>query len=286
MEYILLACAVIIVICIIIMIRDINRFVVKRYELESDKISKDICFVVVSDLHNKSFGKDNYKLINAIDNLNPDYVLITGDILTGNRLVSYKPALEFIRRLSRKHKVIYGLGNHERRSEEFLDHDSNRYETYISKVREAGATVLVNDRYFLEDYNIYVYGIEIELKYYSKFRKKKMPSDYITSLLNTCDPDQYNIMLAHNPDYFEEYASWNPDLVLSGHVHGGIARLPLLGGVISPSYRLFPKYDGGLFKEKSSTMILSRGLGTHTLPVRFLNPGELPVVYIKKGKEL
>lgn len=286
MVYIILACAVIVVVCIAIVVRDINRFVLKRYELNSDKISKDICFAVVSDLHNKTFGKHNYKLINAIDKLAPDYVLITGDILTGNRMVSYEPAIGFIRQLSSKHRVIYALGNHERKSEEYKEGNSNKYETYIEKVKEAGVRVLVNDYVTLAEHNITIYGIEISLSYYSKFRKKNMSRAYISSLLSECEKEKYNILLAHNPDYFKEYALWQPDLVLSGHVHGGIMRLPVLGGVISPAYRLFPKYDGGRYEENGSTMILSRGLGTHTLPIRFLNPGELPVVYIKKGKEL
>ena len=66
--------------------------------------------------------------------------------------------------------------------------------------------------------------------------------------------------------------------MLSGHVHGGIMRLPLLGGVLSPSLRFFPKYDGGLFREGGSRMILGRGLGSHTIPVRVFNPGELVVI--------
>lgn len=85
-------------------------------------------------------------------------------------------------------------------------------------------------------------------------------------------------MIAHNPEYFPAYAEWGADLVLSGHVHGGLMRLPFLGGVIAPSMKLFPKYDGGVFEEHGSTMILSRGLGTHTLPIRIFNPGELVVI--------
>ena len=86
--------------------------------------------------------------------------------------------------------------------------------------------------------------------------------------------------MAHNPDYFEEYAAWGADLVLSGHVHGGMMRLPILGGVVSPAFKLFPKYDGGLFQQGKSTMILSRGLGMHTIPIRIFNPGELILLKI------
>ena len=102
-----------------------------------------------------------------------------------------------------------------------------------------------------------------------------MDQDYLASLIGRPDPDSFHILLAHNPDYFPRYAEWGADLVLSGHVHGGIMKLPLLGGVISPSLRLFPKYDGGLFEERNSRMILGRGLGSHTIPIRVFNPGEL-----------
>ena len=112
-----------------------------------------------------------------------------------------------------------------------------------------------------------------------------MAEDYLAGILGAPETDTYTILIAHNPDYFPEYAAWGADLVLSGHVHGGIARLPLLGGVLSPAYRLFPKYDGGMFRENNSIMILGRGLGTHTIPVRFLNPGELVVVELHKQGE-
>ena len=95
------------------------------------------------------------------------------------------------------------------------------------------------------------------------------------------DRSKCNILIAHNPDYFEEYAKWGADLVLSGHVHGGIMRLPFLGGVIAPSYKLFPKYDGGVFHIGKSTMLLGRGMGSHTIPFRFFNPGELYEVTLR-----
>ena len=96
--------------------------------------------------------------------------------------------------------------------------------------------------------------------------------------LGNPDRDRYSILLAHNPEHFQAYVSWGADLILSGHVHGGIIRLPFLGGVVSPAMKLFPKYDGGLFSQGNSHMVLSRGLGTHTIPVRINNKAELVVV--------
>ena len=73
--------------------------------------------------------------------------------------------------------------------------------------------------------------------------------------------------------------------MLSGHVHGGIIRLPFLGGVISPALILFPKYDGGKYDIADKTLILSRGLGTHSIPVRMFNPGEMVLIDLKKRSE-
>ena len=112
-------------------------------------------------------------------------------------------------------------------------------------------------------------------------KKGRMDAAYLKRLLGKPSAGEYNILIAHNPDYFPAYAEWGADLVLSGHVHGGIMRLPLLGGVLSPALRLFPKYDGGLFQEGGSTMILGRGLGSHTIPIRIFNPGELIVVTLE-----
>ena len=107
-----------------------------------------------------------------------------------------------------------------------------------------------------------------------------MTGAYLEKKLGRPDRSRFNILIAHNPSYFPAYAEFGADLVLSGHVHGGIARIPFLGGVISPALRLFPKYDGGRYREGESVMILGRGLGTHTIPVRFLNPGELVEVIV------
>ena len=110
-----------------------------------------------------------------------------------------------------------------------------------------------------------------------------MPAEYLTKILGEPRADACQILIAHNPLYFEEYAAWGADVVVSGHVHGGIMRLPLLGGVLSPNLSLFPKYDGGRFELGKSSLLLSRGLGTHTVPLRIFNPGELVVVEIVKG---
>ena len=113
-----------------------------------------------------------------------------------------------------------------------------------------------------------------------------MADDYVERKLGQADSRYFNILLAHNPMYFENYAKWQqPDLVLSGHVHGGLVRLPILGGVIAPNLHLFPKYDGGMFQKGDTTMIVSRGLGIHSVEFRMWNPAELVVIEITPAKD-
>ena len=123
-----------------------------------------------------------------------------------------------------------------------------------------------------------------------------MDDDYIESLVGKLEDDKYNILLAHNPDYFKHYNAYGSDLILSGHVHGGLIRLPLLRGVAHPGIRFFPKYSGGVYDDNGKfvryadsyvssknaviRLIVSCGIGFHTLPLRLFNPGELIFITI------
>ena len=100
---------------IVVMIIDGNRFHVVRYELVSSKIKKEHVFVVLSDLHNKEYGKNNEKLLKRIDELNPEAILIAGDILTAKPQKSYAVALDLLQKIATKYPIYYGMGNHETR---------------------------------------------------------------------------------------------------------------------------------------------------------------------------
>ena len=91
----------------------------------------------------------------------------------------------------------------------------------------------------------------------------------------------YNILVAHNPDYFGAYEKWGANLVLSGHNHGGLVRIPFIGGVISPRLHIFPKYTYGLYESSGTKMLLSNGLGSHSLKIRVNNIPEIVFIQIK-----
>ena len=107
-----------------------------------------------------------------------------------------------------------------------------------------------------------------------------MGSGVMDMHLGCADKDAFNLLIAHNPRYFKNYANWGADLVLSGHVHGGTVILPGGKPLIGTDFRLFPKYSGGLYEDGDARMIVSRGLGTHSIKVRINNKPELVVVKI------
>lgn len=280
---ILIAIAVIVVLLIVGVI-DGNRFVVVEQQFKMPKLKENCRFVMISDLHNKVYGNDNDKVIEVIGKADPDFILIAGDLVTSQVNEPVDVGIRFVNRLSKKYRIYYAPGNHESKLKYRPDHYGNKYDKLVKGIEHPNVTILNNETLILQRYGIALTGFELGLEYFKRFRKRNMPADYMESKLGKVNKAYCNILMAHNPQYFEEYAAWGADMVLAGHVHGGIMRLPLLGGVISPAYTLFPKYDGGIFHIGTSTMLLGRGMGSHTIQLRFFNPAELHVVDLVKGE--
>ena len=270
--------AVIAVFFLIVMAVDCNRFVIRSYKWRSEKLKKGGRIVLLSDLHNKSFGPGNEKLLAAVRGISPDLILIAGDMYTSEKNGDINTAVELICALAAEYPVFYGNGNHEQKTGLEPERYGEMYREFSERIEKAGVRHLVNEKIYLPVFNMDIYGLEIGWEYYGKFRYAGMKPSYLENLVGRPDKDRISVVIAHNPDYFDTYAGWGADLVVSGHVHGGLMRLPVLGGVISPAMKLFPKYDGGEFHKDGSTLVLGRGLGTHTLPIRIFNPGEVVVI--------
>jgi len=281
--YILWTVAVILVLFFIgVIIRDSNRFHRVSYRIIANEIKENFHFVFLSDLHNKQYGENQEKLLAAIDEIGPEAVVIGGDLLTARPGEALQPALDLVQRLQDKYPVYYANGNHEYRLELYPDVYGDMGDRYEEGLQKIGIDRLKNESAFLEEKNIQITGCEIDKGFYKRFRKEPMEPGYLDEILPIKREGYYQLLLAHNPDYFDEYASWGADLTLSGHVHGGVVRLPFLGGVLSTNFTLFPHYDGGLFEKWEKTMIISRGLGAHTIPLRMFNPGELIEITLEK----
>ena len=267
------------IIFIWVILYDSNRFVVREHRVADRRIKKQARAVVLADLHNKRYGRENERLLEAIRGQNPDFILVAGDLVTAKPRRSLEPAIQLLKELARDYPIYYGNGNHEYRMKLYPKTYGDMASRYGQALSELGIEPLVNSRMVLAEHGMAVCGVEIGRELYRRFRIQKMPEDYMTDMLGQAPKDLFTVLLAHNPDYFPQYAAWGADLVLSGHVHGGVVRIPFLNrGVLSPGLRLFPKYDGGIFKEGKSTMVLSRGLGMHTIYIRLFNPAELWVV--------
>lgn len=265
-------------ICLLIVgIIDNHRFRVVEQTIELSGIKKDFRFVLISDLHNHVYGKDNQIVVEKIRAAKPDFVMIAGDLITSRVSESTKPGEELVNAICREFPVYYGMGNHETKMKNYPAF-GDTFQRMIQNISNENMHILMNESVYLEDYHVRITGLELPRYFFSKFKTRFFSVDMMNGFVGEADPECCNVLIAHNPDYFPYYAKWGADLVLSGHVHGGIMKLPVLGGVISPSYVLFPKYDGGIYKEGKSTMFLGRGMGAHTLPFRFFNPGELYIV--------
>lgn len=260
---------------------DGNRFVTVREEFVLPGLSQECRFVLISDLHNKVYGDRNDKVIAAIQKINPDFIILAGDLVTSQVREDMTPGIELVNTLSKKYKIYYGLGNHESKMQRESDRFGGKFDALMRAVSGQNVRVLQNESVNLPEYNIRLTGLDLDLDYFAHFKIRKLRDHYLQETLPRYDETKCNLLIAHNPDYFEDYARWGAQLVLSGHVHGGIMRLPFLGGVIAPSYKLFPKYDGGVFQCGKAFMLLGRGMGSHTIPLRFFNPAQLYDVVLK-----
>lgn len=262
-----------------VMLYDSNRFVVRTHAVTDRRIKKPCRAVLLTDLHNKQYGKNNEKLLAAIREAQPDFIFVAGDLLTANTKESFEPALQLMASLAKEYPVYYANGNHEQRLTTAREIYRDMASRYTAGLKSAGVELMVNSHCDLPELGIVIYGAEIDMEYYKKLHVGAMDPDYLPGILGQAPKDAFTVLLAHNPDYFPQYAAWGAALTLSGHVHGGVARVPFWGkGFIAPTWRIFPKYDGGVFHEGEATMVLSRGLGSHTIPVRLFNPGELWVI--------
>ncbi|MDE6619787.1 MAG: metallophosphoesterase [Lachnospiraceae bacterium] len=260
---------------------DGNRFVTVREDFVLPGLSKECRFVLISDLHNKVYGDKNDKVIRSIRKIDPDFIILAGDLVTSQASEDMTPGIELVNALSQKYKIYYALGNHESKIQKETDRFGDQFDRLMKAISGENVHILQNESVNLPEYNIRITGLDLDLDYFAHFRIKKMKENYLQETLPRYDSGKCNILIAHNPDYFEDYAGWGAQMVLSGHVHGGIMRLPFLGGVIAPTYKIFPKYDGGVFRHGKAVMLLGRGMGSHTLPFRFFNPAELYDVTIK-----
>jgi len=230
-----------------------NLLVTKRYKVD---FCKDKKVVFVSDFHIGRFDTLRLRrIVRKINQLNPDLVLSGGDFVKGYSGKSTMPIERISKELGNINApLVTVLGNHDVMYDKFS----------VKNALEAeGITVLDNSAVKIDDITIAGVGdnrVDI--------------SQINTALENT---EGVKILVSHTPDVYYDVKQ-DVDLILAGHVHGGQVRVPFVGALICPSkYRT--KFSCGDFKETQNRMIVTRGLGTSILNVRFCDIPEIIVLY-------
>jgi uncharacterized protein len=269
-----------------------------KYTVSSDRLPKKLentSFVLLADLHNRTFGKNNERLIKQIDNLKPDFVIMAGDMVNKKDICYPGSTFTLVEQLTKHYKVYYAYGNHEQKLErigrdtvsEWTKEEKKYNSTWVefrTRLEKAGVFFLDNNSTLLPLHSdlLRITGVSLEHDFFEFNSTKKLQVEDMRKLVGESSKDNFQLLIAHNPIHFKAYAVWGADLTLSGHLHGGMMRLPGIGGVISPQAKFFPKYDKGMYKEGASHLIVSRGLGSHSIMPRLFNIPELVYVTLKK----
>lgn len=264
------------------LIREQKNFTVTEYMIRDRKLDlydkKTVVFL--SDLHNHVYGKENDELLESIRKIAPDYIFIGGDMLVGKDGCGFEPALNFVKQLPQIAPVYYGNGNHEQRMKEEPEEYSVSFVKYQQELLKAGVHFLENESAVFNWNNtkVRLTGLEIPRRCYKHFKKEALYQEEIVERIGKSKTEFYEILLAHNPSYMDKYLEWGADLTLSGHLHGGLVRIPGVAGAISPSFEIFPKYSGDHYQNGEQQIVVSKGLGMHTFKIRLLNPAEVVVL--------
>lgn len=245
------------------------------YHLYSSKIhgAQTTRLVVLSDLHNREFGQNNKDLTEQIQVLKPDLIVIAGDMVNADN-DNLDIILNLCEKLVKIAPVYYSPGNHE---------SHLLYEKNIpleEKLDEKGVHVLVNraESVVIHRTPFLVGGLTTAPEGYLEYGEEFV-REYEKS-------DEFKLLISHYPSlYYEALADSEIDLGICGHYHGGVVRIPGIGGLYHGDTGFFPKYSGGMYTLPSSTVFVSRGMGGHGGLPRINNRPELAVIDINTRKE-
>ena len=240
-----------------------QRMIIRTYRVESEKITAPVRLAVVADYHGCDYGES---LIPAIEALEPDVVLLPGDIF--DDVIPWDASEKLVRGLAERYPCYYVTGNHEIWT--------GLAEEICRIIEDAGATVLNAGCAELT-----VGGQQMNICGIPDPYANPDTWDVLTGATSDIRGEGFTILLAHRPELIDQYAAKGVfDLVVAGHAHGGQVRIPFLtNGLFAPNQGWFPKYAGGQYEVDATTLIVSRGLAREStgLP-RIFNRPELMMI--------
>lgn len=253
------------------------RLVTTRYELSFENLPESFDgyrIVMLADLHFAQYGKDNSRLLERIKREQPDIITLNGDFIEkrtkmekGEQTAQLEP---FLTELARIAPCYFVSGNHEWASGELKD--------FSALLEQLGIKYLHNEFVLIEEdgEHIVLAGVEDP-----NGPADMMLPDELVDIIEGNYPDSFSVLLGHRANWLEKYPELEVDIILCGHAHGGVVRLPFLGGVFGTEFDLFPKYDAGIYNEGNYYMVLSRGLGGSVPMPRFLNNPEVVSITLR-----
>ena len=282
----------IIIILLVILFIYVNYKVifVSRYKVKSNKLPQafnGFKILHLSDWHCTTYGKNNKRLINLINNKikgeKIDIVVITGDFIIRQKR-DYRPALEFISKI-KSDNIYFVYGNHE------MILKTSELEDFKIKLEKLGVVVLDNRKIELikEKEKINIYGVSYIFSHIASRKDlteqvlEKYKKDY-EEKIGVINKNEYNILLSHDPMDFEVYVKEGFDLVFSGHLHGGGIRFFGIGVATARKNWFFTTLASGIHKKKDTQIIVSRGIGNSTRPIRIFDPPEISITTLYKTK--
>lgn len=250
-----------------------NTVDISQYAVDNIKIPAEfngVKILQISDLHSKTFGEDQQRLIEKINSLKPDFIFLTGDLID-YRTNQIEPCRALIQGIKDMAPIYFVTGNHEESSSVFY--------TFKKMLGENGVIILDDTSAVLKkgEGEILISGISDRG---TSFNSQSSRSVNFKNTLNSLarDKERYQILLAHRPELIDYYSEAEFDLVFSGHAHGGQVRLPFVGGLVAPGQGLFPEYTENVHVVGRTSMVISRGLGNSLIPQRLFNHPEIVVV--------
>ena len=217
----------------------------------------------VSDFHSAALADQTIELLQSAA---PDIICITGD-LADSRDKSMDAAVNFAAQAAQIAPCYYITGNHEAQLSEKL------YAELLERLADCGVTVLA-------DREVRLAKSDAEIALAGHFWGDTHEIEQLSAFPG------YRILLSHQPEDFANYAAAGYELVLTGHAHGGQFRLPFVGGIYAPGQGFFPKYDAGVYSQGCTDMVVSRGIGNSTIPLRINNRPEVVVVVLESLTEV
>ena len=256
---------------------------ISEYTINLSGLSGSARIVVISDLHGKEYGKDNRQLLAKISEQNPDAIFVVGDMLDdGDAENSFSKTTKLLNALLDIAPVYFSYGNQEK------EYSGDIIDEFVKTITESGIIVL--DDSFVDceigGQKIRIGGTMGHAFPFGRTKEDFENSNEYIFLKDMEKTDLPTIVLAHMPDTFifnDAHNYWsNIALVVSGHTHGGIVRLPFAGGLYSPMQGFFPEYDYGFYTlGEKMQLVITSGLSGYKFIPRFLNLPEICVLNLE-----